>query len=185
MSTQDSLSVSAPAVFQRAMDTILQGIPHVICYIYRRYCCYKGKWGRAPEEPWPDFNLLNRMAMLMVSLASHSLTYTLWGTVKIPQSITWLNWTPFPFRPQMSLLLHALTLYWVRCCTTREEDFQNHQPANLHWGILPPLWLKLTSSEHWLFHRADNRNMLSGTYSQSSRVFHVIFQPKKHCDLTH
>ena len=33
MSTRDSLSVSAPAVFQRAMDTILQGIPHVICYI--------------------------------------------------------------------------------------------------------------------------------------------------------
>jgi len=24
---------SAPALFQRAMDTILQGIPHVLCYI--------------------------------------------------------------------------------------------------------------------------------------------------------
>ena len=24
---------SAPAIFQRAMDTLLQGIPHVICYI--------------------------------------------------------------------------------------------------------------------------------------------------------
>ena len=36
MSTQDSPSfgvASAPAVFQRAMDAILQGIPGVICYI--------------------------------------------------------------------------------------------------------------------------------------------------------
>jgi len=24
---------SAPALFQRAMDTILQGIPHILCYI--------------------------------------------------------------------------------------------------------------------------------------------------------
>ena len=24
---------SAPAIFQRAMDTLLKGIPHVICYI--------------------------------------------------------------------------------------------------------------------------------------------------------
>lgn len=32
---------SAPAVFQRAMDAILQGIPEVM--LYRRYCCYRGK----------------------------------------------------------------------------------------------------------------------------------------------
>ena len=73
--------------------------------------CSDGHCYCPPTVMISDFGLLNHTAMPTVSLISHSLTLTLWVTVKTPPSSTWLSWMLFPFRPQMSLLLHAQTPY--------------------------------------------------------------------------